>query len=207
MKGIFIAFEGGDGSGKTTQQKRLVEYLKGLNKEVVSVREPGGTVLGEKIRELLLLKHEEKMEPWTEVYLYAACRAELVQKVIRPALDGGKIVLADRYFLSSLAYQGVGRNLKVQNVFDINQWAIDSVMPNLTIFLDVPPLTATLRRAQTEQDRIEDESAEFHRRVYEAYKQFERDLNLPMFRVDGKLDEESIFEEIRKRVDKLLEGA
>lgn len=205
MSGIFIAFEGGDGSGKSTQVELLKDYLEKKGKEVLVVREPGGTPIGEKIREILLSVESEDMEDWTEAYLYSASRSELVRKKISPALKEGKVVICDRYFLSSLAYQGVGRDLKAQNVLDMNHWAIDGVMPNLIILLDVPPLVAKLRRAEEKGDRLEEESMDFHRRVYEAYLQFDRDLNLPIVRIDGRKKEDLVFEDIKVHVEDLLE--
>lgn len=205
MRGLFIEFEGGDGSGKTTQANLLKDYLESLDKEVVLIREPGGTPIGEKIRGILLSKESSEMEDWTEAYLYAASRAEIVRKVIEPALKEGKIVIADRYFLSSLAYQGVGRRLKPERVLEMNKEAMSGFMPDLIILLDVPPLSASLRTVEEARDRIEEESAEFHRRVYEAFNQFHRDLNLPITKIDGQKSVEEVFSRVKKSVDKLLE--
>jgi dTMP kinase len=154
---VFISFEGLDGSGKTTQAALLAEAARAAGREVVSVREPGGTAAGERIR-ALLLDPEARIAPWAEALLYAAARAELVAEVIRPALDRGATVIADRYVDSSLAYQGVARGLGVEEVLDVN----------LAILLELPRAVAAARLDGT-ADRIESEADHFHASVADGF--------------------------------------
>ena len=164
MAGLFVTFEGIDRSGKTTQAGMLVEAL---GDEAVAVREPGGTELGERVRELLKDPRGE-IGPQAETLLFAAARAELCRRVIRPALDAGRIVVSDRFLDSSLAYQGAARGLGVDEVLDVNRFATDGLVPDLTILLAIDP-DAAGRRAG-EADRFEDEGAALQRRVADAYE-------------------------------------
>ncbi|NMA67049.1 MAG: dTMP kinase, partial [Clostridiaceae bacterium] len=170
-KGIFITFEGNDGSGKSTQIKFLAEYFKEKGMEVTLVREPGGTPIGEAIRDMLLDKKNKEMCPVTEMLLYAASRAQLVHSVIGPGVEAGKIVICDRFVDSSYAYQGMGRGLGIKTVSTVNSYAVGEYMPDLTFFMDVDADTAMQRRNDSgeEADRIESEKMEFHRNVYEGY--------------------------------------
>src|SRR5438093_5803428 len=155
---MFVTFEGLDGSGKTTQARLLAEYLDGAGREVVLTREPGGTPFGERIRDVLL--HGEDVSPWAEAALFAAARAELVQEVIRPALEGGADVVCDRYLDSSLAYQGIARGLGVDRVLALNIDAIRGILPDVTFLLLIDPDEAA-RRSGSASDRIEREGQEF----------------------------------------------
>lgn len=137
--GIFVVFEGGEGSGKTTQIARLAAFMRARNLTVVTTREPGGTVVGQSIRALLLDPATGELSPRTEALLYAADRAEHVAAVITPALSNGDLVLSDRYIDSSLAYQGAGRELKLDDVALLSQWATGSLVPDLTVVLDIDP--------------------------------------------------------------------
>lgn len=171
MKGLFITFEGPDGSGKTTQTKLLKDYLENKGFEVVLTREPGGTELGEDIRRILLdLKHKD-MDEKAEMLLYAAARAQHVSKLIKPALLEGKIVLCDRFVDSSYAYQGVGRELGIELVEQVNEIALSGVYPDLTIFLNVEPRMGLLRSALSKglPDRLESEEIGFHEKVREGF--------------------------------------
>ena len=165
---MFLTFEGLDGSGKTTQLERLRQHLEESGREVVVTREPGGTELGERIRELLL--HGPDMTAWAEATLFAAARAELVERVIVPARDRGADVLCDRYVDSSLAYQGIARGLGVEPVLELNLAAVQGVMPDRTFLLLVDPARA-LARTGTRRDRIEREDDEFRARVDAAYRE------------------------------------
>ena len=168
--GLFITFEGGDGAGKSTQIDLLADHLRSRGCEVLLTREPGGTKISEKIRGVLLDPENREMAPVTEMMLYAAARAQLVAEVIKPALNEGKVVICDRFLDSSLAYQSYGRDLG-DAVLEVNQYAIDGCMPDVTIYLRVDPQTGRQRIQTRDQDRIESESERFHDRVHEGYEQ------------------------------------
>jgi dTMP kinase len=173
MRGMLVSFEGVEGSGKTTQAARLVESLKREGLPVTSVREPGGTALGEKVREILLSVEHHDMAAWAEASLYTAARAQLLKEVIIPRLARGDIVVADRYVDSTFAYQGAGRGLEM-NVLMAMQMVL-KVKPDLTLLLDLPA-EAGLRRQAGESDhqpdRLEQEDISFHTRVREGYLDF-----------------------------------
>lgn len=170
MSGFFIVFEGADGSGKSTQMRLLAEHLEGLGAHVLRTREPGGCPVAEEIREIVLSKDEKQMEALTEAMLYAAARAEHVRQVIMPALKSGSIVLCDRYLLSSLAYQGYGRQLGVNEVRRINEPAIAGCLPDVTIFINISPDQAFKRMNELkERDRLERAGMSFHERVFNGY--------------------------------------
>ncbi|MDW8297824.1 MAG: dTMP kinase [Anaerolineae bacterium] len=166
---MFITFEGGEGSGKTTQVRLLGERLTQLGYQVMVTREPGGTPLGAKLR-ALLLDVESQIEPRAELLLYAADRAQHVATLIRPALADGKIVISDRYADSALAYQGYGRGLDLTALRQIMAFATSGLQPDLTFFLDLDPQQGLARRAQAgASNRFEAQTLEFHRRVREGY--------------------------------------
>ena len=166
ISGVFISFEGLDGCGKTTQAALLAEAAAAGGREVVPVREPGGTAPGERIRSLLL-DPGLAIDPWAEALLYAAARAQLVAEVIRPALERGATVIADRYVDSSLAYQGCARGLGVDEVLAVNRVATSGLLPDRTVLLVLDTAAAADRRG--EPDRIEAEGTSFHRRVAEGF--------------------------------------
>lgn len=169
--GKFITFEGTDGSGKTTQIKLLEEYIKNKGYELVLTREPGGTKVSELIRDLVLDPSNSEIVPLTEMIMYAASRAQHVLQLIKPAIEGGKIVICDRFVDSSYAYQGSGRGVDLKVIADVNRVAIDGMSPDITFFLDIDPEIAIKRRINaTGADRIEQEKIDFHRRVYDGYK-------------------------------------
>lgn len=171
----FISFEGIDQSGKSTQLRLLADSLTKSGIDVVSVREPGGTLLGEQIRELLLGPVHAGMDDWAEALLYAAARAQLVREVIRPALKQGRTVLSDRYLDSSLVYQGLARGLALERILDLNLWATDSLLPDLTfiIHLGVDASRQRLSGRATAEDRIESEALGFHQQVEAGYRELE----------------------------------
>lgn len=171
MKGKFITFEGPDGSGKTTISKIVVETLKSQGFKVLLTREPGGIDIAEQIRTIILDKNNTAMEARTEALLYAAARRQHLIEKVKPALDEGYIVICDRFVDSSLAYQGVARNIGIEEVYKINLFAIGDIMPNLTIFFDVPYEIglARINNNQRSKDRLDLESNDFHKKVYEGY--------------------------------------
>lgn len=167
MPGFFVAFEGGEGAGKSTQEARLAQALRERGHLVVSTREPGGTPAGEAIRRVLLGPEYAGLDPRAESLLFAAARGEHVARVIRPALDRGAVVICDRYMDSSIAYQGVGRDLGPDRVRDLNLWATHGLVPDLTIVLDVDPEVGLSRFE--ERDRLESEPMEYHRAVRSGF--------------------------------------
>lgn len=191
---MFVTFEGVDGSGKTTQARLLAEELASEGREVVHLREPGGTALGERIRELLLAG--EPMAPWSEAALFAAARAQLVDEVIRPALARGADIVCDRYLDSSLAYQGLARGLGVERVLELNLLATSGLLPDRT-FLIVLPLEEAAARKRGEEDRIEREGRPFLEEVDRAYRELARVFAQRIMVVDGTQKTEDIARLIR----------
>ena len=166
--GFFIVFEGGDGAGKSTQVKKLTQKLESLNETVVLTREPGGTELGKKIREILLDQDEFEVTPRMEALLFAADRSINMSQNIKPALEKGFVVIGDRHIDSSIAYQGVGRGLGAQTIEDISRWAVQGIVPDLTVLLDVDANTGQSRLES--KDRLDRESADFHNKVNKAFR-------------------------------------
>lgn len=191
---MFVSFEGLDGSGKTTQVERLRARLQQDGREVVTAREPGGTALGEQLRALVL--HGAEMTPWAEALLYAAARAELVAEVIEPALARGADVLLDRYFDSSVAYQGIGRGLGLHEVLELNLLAVRGRVPDRTFVLAVDP-TRSLERVGGRPDRIEREGMTFHARVAAGYEELAALFPERLVLLDGTLDPETLAERIQ----------
>lgn len=168
--GVFITFEGGDGSGKSTQIERISKYLRDQGYLIRTTREPGGTAIGSKLREIVL-HSRENIAPRTEALLYAADRAQHIAEVVRPALADGQIVLQDRYIDSSLAYQGAGRVLEVEEVRQISAWATEELRPDLTVVFDIDHESSKSRRSAEKRqfDRLESEEANFHERVRQGF--------------------------------------
>lgn len=191
---MFVSFEGLDGSGKTTQAELLRARLEAEGHEVVLTREPGGTALGERIRELLL--HGGEMTAWAEAFLYAAARAQHVEELIRPALARGAWVICDRYVDSSAAYQGAGRGLGVDRVLEVNLMASRRLLPDRTFLLRLDPATAHDRIAG-EHDRLEREGDEFRRRVEEGYRALAERYPERIVVLDAARPVEVLAEEIR----------
>jgi dTMP kinase len=191
---MFITFEGVDGSGKTTQARLLADRLRAEGRDVVDTREPGGTPLGERVRELLLAG--ERITPWAETALFAAARAQLVDEVIRPALERGADVVCDRYIDSSLAYQGLARGLGVERVLELNLLATGGLLPDKTFLLLVPLDEAANRRGD-EPDRIEREGSEFASQVNRAYRELAEIFAQRIVMIDGTQEAEELAETIR----------
>ena len=166
-RSLFITFEGGEGSGKSTQSEILARAMNDAGRTVLRIREPGGTELGESLRDLLLHRHAG-ISPEAELLLFLAARAELVRSVIRPALDAGTVVICDRFADSTFAYQGYGRGLDLKRLRALNDWATGGLVPDLTVLLDVP-VEAGLKRKHGELDVFQLEDVEFHRRVRDGY--------------------------------------
>ena len=194
---MFITFEGLDGSGKTTQLMLLAARLEAEGTEVVVTREPGGTPLGEEIRNLVL--HGGDVAPWAEAALLAASRAQHVEQLIRPALARGAAVLCDRYVDSSVAYQGIARGLGLERVLELNLAAVGGLMPDRTILMEIEPGTA-VSRMSGERDRIEREDDGFHARVAAAYRQLAALFPERYLTVDGTAAPEALAEEIHGAV-------
>lgn len=206
MKGFFIDFEGADGSGKSTQLHFLAEYLEERGLGVVHTREPGGCPVAEKIRALLLDNENGGMTDVCEAFLYAAARAEHVRQVIKPALSEGKIVLCDRYLLSSLAYQGYGRQLGAEAVRKINLPAVDGCLPDVTIFINIKPENAFKRMNEHKiHDRLELEDISFHERVYAGFSELAKGKDV--ISVDARGTKFETHEMIKQKVLPLLKKA
>jgi dTMP kinase len=204
--GLFIAFEGVEGAGKTTQLDLLRRELEARGHEVVATREPGGTVVGERIRAILLDPVAADLDPRAEALLFAADRAQHVEQVIRPALDRGATVLCDRYLDSSLAYQGVARGLGRDPVERVNRWATSGVLPQLVVLLDLDP-AAGLARAAGQRDRIERQELEFHRAVARAFRALAAEQPDRFLVVDAAAPAQQVAEQVRTGVLARMEGS
>jgi dTMP kinase len=198
---MFVSFEGIDGSGKSTQAHLLEEHLRGLGREVVATREPGGTELGERVREILL--EGPPIAAWGEAALFAAARAEHARVVIRPALERGADVVCDRFIDSSLAYQGIARGLGLDRVLELNLTVLEGLLPDRTFVLVVAATAAAARQEGT-PDRIEQEGERFQATVAEAYQHLAESFPRRIVLLDGSLPPEALAEEVRERVKDLL---
>ena len=206
MAGLFITFEGGDGSGKSTQASLLGEWLAAEGRTVVRTREPGGTEVGLEIRELVL-HHRGHIDPRAEALLYAADRAHHIATLVRPALERGEVVIQDRYFDSSIAYQGAGRVLDSTEVRDVSLWATDSLIPDVTVLLDLDEDVARerLNAADKPFDRLENEKAEFHARVRQGFLALAEAEPERFLVLDATLPVDELSQRIRDRVESALD--
>lgn len=204
MKGLFIVMEGPDGSGKTTQINLLKTYLEDAGYECLITREPGGTVIGEEVRQLILNPEYKEMSPVTEMLLYAASRAQLVHEVIGPALEAGKIVISDRFVDSSIVYQGIARNLGISTVSAVNAPGIGIYRPDGIFFIDLSEAEGLRRKKEQKKlDRMEQESIEFHHMVSEGYRKVLSDRP-EVIKIDGNKEIDIIQKKIRNHVEELL---
>jgi len=197
----FITFEGPEGSGKTTQLKLLAERLRSEGHDVVETQEPGGTTIGKQIREILLDPASKALRPTAELLLMFASRAQNVDEIILPALATGKIVLCDRFTDSSIAYQGAGRGLGADMIYDLDRIACRGLVPHLTLLIDIDTQTGLSRAKQT---RMEEQPLSFHRTVREAFLHLANDDSRRIRVVDGGRDREAVSSDIWQHVSALL---
>ena len=201
MTGLFVTFEGGDGVGKSTQAALLEDWLRAQGRDVVRTREPGGTDVGQRVREIVL-HHRGHIDARAEALLYAADRAHHVATVVRPAIARGDVVIQDRYLDSSVAYQGAGRVLDPQQVRDLSLWAVDGLLPDVTVLLDLDETSARRRLDADDKpfDRLEAEQAEFHARVRAAFLTLADAEPARFLVVDASLPVDEIAALVRARV-------
>lgn len=199
-KGYLITFEGVDGTGKTTHLERLAADLEAEGRDVLSLREPGGTLIGEQIRQILLKREHQHMADVSELFLFGAARAQLVREIIRPALEAGKYVLCDRFIDSTVAYQAFGRGLDRELVTRVNQAAVGETRPDLTLWIDIEPemLAERLGRRNKENlsDRLDLETMEFRARVREGYARIYEDEAGRVFKIMSMPDIEDTYKQI-----------
>jgi dTMP kinase len=206
-RGLFLSFEGGEGSGKSLQARRLAEALTERGRDVVLTREPGGTAAGERIRDILLHAREIPLSPEAQALLFSSARAQLVREVIRPALDEGKIVIADRFFDSTVVYQGYGQGVSLEAIREVTAVAVGTLVPDRTFLLDVPVEVGLARsgwRAEARWDRFEADATELHVRVREAYLRLAAAEPRRFVVIAADRDEAAVANDIRREVDALL---
>lgn len=206
---MFITFEGGEGSGKSTAIKALVKRLETEGHSVVLTREPGGTPIAEQIREIILNKKNVEMDGMTEALLYAASRRQHIQEKILPALKEGKIVLCDRYLDSSLAYQGGARGLGIDRVYELNQFATEGLLPDITVFFALDPKIGLARigaNANREVNRLDVEKMEFHQRVYDSFMELARRFPDRYLIIDASKGPEEVANATYEAIQQKLHG-
>ncbi len=205
MSGVFITLEGPDGSGKSTIVRLIGEYLTNNNIEFIETREPGGTAIGEEIRDIILDNKNTNMSYQTEALLYAASRGQHIHEKILPALKEGKVVLCDRFILSSLAYQGVGRDLGVEEVKAINDFAIGDVYPDLTLFFHIDPKKTLERKfGNGKADRLENLGDEFHEKVYNGYINLLEKYSENIKIIDANRSIEEVLAQSIREIEKII---
>lgn len=203
--GVFIVFEGNDGTGKSTQARMLAEHLQQGGLEVVLTREPGGTPIGEKLRSLVLEHGQGTVDPRTEALVYAASRAAHAHQLIRPALERGAVVVCDRYIDSSAAYQGAGRGLGIQEVTSLSQWATEGLEPDATVYLELDGADARTRvRDRGAADRLESEPETFHETVRTAFAELARRQGPGRHLVDGRGTPQAVAERVLQALAPVL---
>lgn len=202
-RGLFVAFEGGDGSGKSTQAQHLADWLAEQGHEVVRTCEPGGTALGRTLRELVLHGPDGSVSPRAEALIFAADRAHHVATVVRPALERGAVVVTDRYLDSSVAYQGAARQLGHDEVRQLSLWAVEGLVPDLTVLLDVPTELGRTRRGEV-HDRLEREADDFHERVRRSFLDLAAREPGRYVVIDATMTPEELAGAVRERVTALV---
>jgi len=200
---MFITFEGIDGCGKTTQLNKVAEFLKSQGREVLTLREPGGTDISEKIRELLLQSKKE-MHSMTELLLFEAARAELIDKVIRPASKEGKIILCDRFYDSTLAYQGFGREMNTEDIKLLNRLATGGIKPDLTFYFDVSLDVSKQRSSNRNLDRMESAGDDFFLRVIEGFNKLATDEAARVIKIDASREINDVSDSVIRELKKIL---
>ena len=201
---LFITFEGGEGSGKSSQTRALYRRLLHLKIPAVLVHEPGSTPLGERMTRLLKWGRSSSISPMTELMLFNASRSQLLDEIVRPALKAGKIVICDRYTDSTIAYQGYGRHVDIDTIESINNLATGSLKPDLTVLLDISPDAGFARKTGQAPDRFEQEDRDFHRRVREGYLRLAAEEPRRWLVIDAGLSKEKIKQIIWEKVNSLL---
>jgi dTMP kinase len=205
-RGIFITFEGCEGAGKTTLLDSIETYLLHHNRSVLRTREPGGTELGEKIRQILL--HEGNMNPYSELCLFLASRSQHISEVIGPALEQGKVVLCDRFNDSSIVYQGAARGLGMSKVEEFCQFISHGISPDLTLYLDIDPVIGLSRASnQRNPDRMESEEITFHKKIREAYHHLHQSHPKRLKLLDASMPREEVFQIATGFIDQLLKNS
>jgi dTMP kinase len=210
-RGLFLSLDGPDGAGKTTQATRLAAWLATRGREVVTCRDPGGTPLGERLREIVLDRATSHLALRAEMLIYMASRAQLVEEVIRPALAAGRLVVSDRFLLANIVYQGAAAGLSSTEVAQVGRVATGGLLPDLTLVLDIDPPSARARVGQA-RDRIEDRPADYQRRVREGFLNLARaagrggcpEYPAPVIVIDAAADADRVFERICSEVERAL---
>lgn len=203
---LFITFEGGEGCGKTTQAKALYRRLSRLGVSAELTHEPGGTALGSQLRRLLKTKRQDEISPEAELFLFAACRIQLVSGVIRPGLQKGKVIICDRFADSTTVYQGYGRGIDLTTIKAVNEFAIEGTKPDLTVLLDIPVAKGLGRKQAKMKDRFEAEEIGFHDRVRDGYLKLAAEEPERWLVIDATLPRDRIGEIIWDRVNQLLQA-
>lgn len=204
-KSIFISMEGPDGAGKSTQIALLKDYLSTKGYDIIITREPGGTIISEKIRNIILDKDHKEMADNTELLLYTAARAQLVEEVIKPALASGKAVISDRFVDSAAVYQGIARNMGIDQVYAVNEYALQGLMPDVTIMLLLSAEEGIRRKkCQADLDRMEAEGLEFHRKVVDGYRMLAERFPERIASIDATKDVETIHKEMIAIIEEKL---
>ena len=206
MRGKFITLEGCDGVGKTTQIRRLQRELNKAGVDFVFTREPGGTVISERIRDIILDASLKEMDAYTEILLYAAARRQHVAEFIEKKLAAGTTVFCDRFVDSTLAYQGYARNLGIDNVYNINMYATNGFLPDLTILIDIPPEVGLerIKKNSREVDRLDLEKISFHKKVHEGYLLVSKKFSSRIVIVDGNKPLDDVYKDVKKIIEERL---